>query len=45
MAPTSHRKTLDYCVKDAGFNITDMRVLPSGTDAAHWLLDIARPPD
>ncbi|WP_039629541.1 class I SAM-dependent methyltransferase [Streptomyces sp. 769] len=38
-----HRKTPDYFAKvlaDSGFAIQDMRVLPSNTDVAHWLLEV-----
>jgi cyclopropane fatty-acyl-phospholipid synthase-like methyltransferase len=39
----AHRKTPGYFVKvleDNGFAIQDMRVLPSNTDVAHWLLEV-----
>lgn len=38
-----HRKTPDYFAKvlhDSGFTVQDMRVLPSNTDVAHWLLEV-----
>jgi pre-sodorifen synthase len=38
-----HRKTPGYFIKvleDNGFAIQDMRVLPSNTDVAHWLLEV-----
>lgn len=38
-----HRKTPAYFAKvltDSGFAIDDMRVLPSNTDVAHWLLEV-----
>ncbi|AZE48405.1 hypothetical protein C4K04_2733 [Pseudomonas chlororaphis] len=38
-----HRKTPEYfssVLKQSGFAIQDMRVLPSNSDATHWLLNI-----
>jgi cyclopropane fatty-acyl-phospholipid synthase-like methyltransferase len=37
-----HRKTPAYfrqVLEDAGFDLQDMRVLPSNIDVAHWLMD------
>ncbi|MCO1581663.1 methyltransferase domain-containing protein [Crossiella sp. SN42] len=38
-----YRKTPEYFSKvleDSGFAVTDMRVLPSNADVAHWLLEV-----
>lgn len=40
---SAHRKSPDYftrVLKANDFTITDMRVLPSNTDVAHWLLEV-----